>query len=146
MIDSKENSNIKVTDFSASATFNPSNGQKNKKNQKMMKETVGSAYYIAPEVLTQEYDEKCDIWSIGVILYMMLSGQPPFEGKNEIEIVKKIKLGVFSLDIPELDHVSAEGKNLIKQMLTYNPEYRISADQALNHDWIKKFEDIEKDN
>ena len=110
-----------------------------------MKETVGTAYYIAPEVLTQEYDEKCDIWSIGVILYMMLSGRPPFKGNSELDIVKNVKLGVYDINIPELDNVSDEGKNLIKQMMTYNPEDRISADQALSHPWVKMFDNTEMD-
>ncbi len=53
-----------------------------------------------------EYDEKCDIWSIGVILYTMLAGLPPFEGENELEIVKKVKKGIYDLNIPELKLVS----------------------------------------
>lgn len=52
-----------------------------------MKDTVGTAYYIAPEVLLSEYNEKCDIWSIGVCLFIMLTGKPPFDGENELEIV-----------------------------------------------------------
>jgi serine/threonine protein kinase len=58
---------------------------------------VGTAYYIAPEVLTSDYDEKCDCWSIGVILFTMLAGFPPFRGENEIEIVKNVKSGVLNL-------------------------------------------------
>jgi calcium-dependent protein kinase len=61
---------------------------------------------VAPEVLMSEYDEKCDIWSIGVILYTMLAGLPPFEGENELEIVKKVKKGIYDLNIPELKLVS----------------------------------------
>lgn len=71
-----------------------------------MKETYGSPYYVAPEVLTGEYDEKCDIWSIGVIMYTMLAGFPPFEGANEIEIVKNVQSGIFNINIPELEHVT----------------------------------------
>jgi calcium-dependent protein kinase len=55
-----------------------------------MRHTYGTAYYIAPEVLDGKYTEKCDLWSIGVILYIMLSGRPPFKGQNDREILKKV--------------------------------------------------------
>jgi calcium-dependent protein kinase len=57
----------------------------------------GTAYYVAPEVLSGNYDEKCDIWSLGVILYMLLSGNPPFDGKSDIRILDSIKKGEYSL-------------------------------------------------
>lgn len=57
----------------------------------------GTAYYIAPEVLTGKYTEKCDLWSIGVILYIMLSGKPPFGGNSDREILKKVAEGNYSL-------------------------------------------------
>lgn len=58
-----------------------------------MNQKFGTPYYIAPEVLKKKYDEKCDIWSIGIILYILLTGAPPFNGKNEQEIYKKILKG-----------------------------------------------------
>lgn len=57
---------------------------------------LGTAYYIAPEVLSGNYDEKCDVWSIGVILFILLSGSPPFGGQNDEEIMKKVEKGKFS--------------------------------------------------
>jgi len=73
LFEQKNSSSVRVIDFQSSAIL--------EENQ-MLKETYGSAYYIAPEVLLGEYDKRCDIWSIGVILYILLSGSPPFEGKT----------------------------------------------------------------
>lgn len=87
-----------ISDFGGAAFYNSNKGANNKK----LRETIGTAYYIAPEVLMQEYDNKCDIWSIGAILYTMLAGRPPFQGKNELEIVKNVKRIKYTFDIPEL--------------------------------------------
>ena len=69
---------IKVIDFGTSQVFDPN---------KKMKQTYGTPYYIAPEVLKGSYDSKCDIWSCGVILYILLTGRPPFDGKSDDEIL-----------------------------------------------------------
>ena len=87
-----EGANIKVIDFGTSQVFNP---------DKKMSQKFGTPYYIAPEVLKKEYNEKCDVWSCGVILYILLSGKPPFSGKNEQEIIKQVETGVYRMDAPE---------------------------------------------
>src|SRR3569833_1330634 len=102
-----------------------------------MKQTYGTAYYIAPEVLNSEYNEKCDVWSCGVILYILLSGRPPFDGNDDREIVKNVKKGEYSLSIPEFKSISEEAKDLIKKMLTLDINTRITAEEALNHVWIQ---------
>ena len=61
-----------------------------------MTQGFGTAYYVAPEVMDGEYTEKCDIWSIGVILFVLLSGTPPFNGPNDEEIMEKVKIGKYS--------------------------------------------------
>lgn len=103
-----------------------------------MTQTYGTAYYIAPEVLNSEYNEKCDVWSVGVILYILLSGRPPFDGNDDREIVKQVKIGAYNFSGPEWKHVSKEAKDLISKMLTYDMNARISAEECLNNIWIRK--------
>lgn len=79
-----------------------------------MNQIYGTAYYIAPEILKSDYNEKCDVWSVGVILYILLSGRPPFAGDNDKDILEAVKMGVFSFPIKEWSAISAEAKDLIK--------------------------------
>jgi calcium-dependent protein kinase len=105
----------------------------------------GTPYYIAPEVLKQVYDEKCDIWSCGVILYIMLCGYPPFNGDNEKEIMKSVMKGVFDFPEEEWSKVSEEARNLVSNMLKYNPKKRYSAKECLSSEWIKNNQEIKDD-
>ena len=101
---------IKITEFGASENYKPYRGDKKKpKHHKYMNEVVGALYYIAPEIFEKEYDEKVDLWSIGVIMYMMLTGEPPFTGASENEIIKNIKTGICNLEHPMLLRISFEG-------------------------------------
>ena len=84
-------------------------------------------YYIAPEVIQKHYDEKCDIWSIGVILYMLLSGNPPFNGSSDLQIIEAIKKGEYQLDGGVWDQIQPSAKDLCLKMLTHDPAKRISA-------------------
>lgn len=79
-----------------------------------MTETHGTSYYIAPEVLNKYYDERCDVWSIGVMLYILLSGKPPFDGDDDNEITEQVKLGKVSFSDEIWHEISAEGKDLLK--------------------------------
>ena len=110
-----------------------------------MNQTYGTAYYIAPEVINGNYNEKCDIWSIGVIMYILLSGKPPFDGEEDSDILKKVKVGHYQTNIPELRRVSKEGLDLLKKMMTYDFSKRITASEALGHAWIKKEAEKEED-
>ena len=66
----------------------------------------GTCYYLAPEVIEGEYSEKCDVWSLGVILYILLSGEPPFNADTDVEVVEKIKIGEYSLEGPIWNEIS----------------------------------------
>lgn len=103
-----------------------------------MSQKFGTPYYIAPEVLKKKYNEKCDIWSIGVVMYVLLCGYPPFNGANDKAIIEAVLKGKFSLDEPEWDDISYEAKDLVRKMLEYDPSKRINAGDALQHPWIKK--------
>ena len=97
---------------------------------------LGTAYYIAPEVLKSDYNEKCDVWSCGVILYILLSGYPPFNGATDREIYQSIEKGKFSFPPEEWSYISSSAKELIEKMLKKDPNHRISAAQALKDSWI----------
>ena len=81
----------------------------------------GTAYYIAPEVMSGTYTEKCDIWSIGVILYVMLSGTPPFNGKNDQQILAKVKAGVYDLTEGSWAKRSPECRVFLKKLMEVDP-------------------------
>jgi calcium-dependent protein kinase len=109
-----------------------------------MSQKFGTPYYIAPEVLKKNYTEKCDIWSIGVILYILLCGYPPFNGANDKQIIEAVLRGKYTLDEPEWEDISDEAKDLVRKMLEYDPVKRISASDALQHKWIKTHTQGEK--
>jgi calcium-dependent protein kinase len=103
-----------------------------------LNKTCGTAYYIAPEVLTTEYNEKCDVWSIGVMMYILLSGRPPFDGKDDKEIIKKVRAGDYSTNANEWKSISDEAVDLVDKLLEYDPKQRLSASEALTHPWIQQ--------
>ena len=121
---------IKIIDFGTAKIF-----EKNKKE----KDVVGSSYYIAPEVLKQNYNEKCDTWSVGIILYMALVGKAPFDGKDDEEIIHKItKVNYNNKDSKLLNH-SSEVRDLLSKLLEKDINKRFSAKEALEHPWFEKF-------
>lgn len=119
-------SNLKVVDFGTSRVF----------SDEKMKGIIGTPFYIAPEVLRYSYTEKCDIWSCGVILYVLLSGSKPFIGTNCFETMEKIKRGSFTMTGKRWNEVSDQAKDFLKKMMAFIPSHRFSAVEALNHPWI----------
>jgi calcium-dependent protein kinase len=132
----KDFDQIKIIDFGTSLRFDP---------DKTLDEKLGTPYYIAPEVLNKKYNEKCDIWSCGVILYIILSGMPPFNGSSDQDIMKKVRIGKFSFSDPCWNNISDKAKNLITKLLTYEPESRPSAEESLKHPWITEMSNIQVD-
>ncbi|KAM3147294.1 hypothetical protein pb186bvf_000545 [Paramecium bursaria] len=129
-VNEEQDSQLKVIDFGTSRKFD---------GLKQMSKRLGTPYYIAPEVLNHQYNEKCDIWSCGVILYILLCGYPPFVAKTENQILEKVKLGRFQFDPDDWDSISKEAKTLITKMLHMDPNKRLSAKQVLEDPWIQKF-------
>lgn len=96
-------------------------------------------------MLNKKYDSKCDIWSAGVITYILLSGMPPFNGANDTEIMKKVRNGAFSFDDKAWAGISDKAKDFIKKLLTYRPELRPTAEEALQHPWIVEGSQVKVD-
>jgi len=122
-----DDSPLKVIDFGLSKISQANN---------VMTTRAGTPYYIAPEVLQGKYDQSCDIWSAGVILYILLCGYPPFYGDSDRQILESVKKGKFAFDGEEWDGVSKEAKDLITKMITL-PTKRLTAAQVLEHPWMK---------
>jgi len=102
-----------------------------------MHEVVGTSYYIAPEVLAKNYTQKSDLWSLGVVFFMMLSGRCPFGGQDDYEIQENVRNGSFEMRGKHWLGVSIEARHFIKCLLEMDVDARYSAEQALNHPWIK---------
>ncbi|KAL4204056.1 hypothetical protein AMTRI_Chr01g107810 [Amborella trichopoda] len=124
-----EASPLKATDFGLSVFFKPG---------EVFRDLVGSAYYVAPEVLRRHYGVEADIWSAGVILYILLSGVPPFWAENEHGIFDAILRGHIDFSSDPWPSISSGAKELVKKMLKADPTERLSAIQILNHPWIRE--------
>lgn len=118
---------LKLIDFGLSTHFTPGH---------RLSRVVGSSYYVAPEVLKKSYTEACDLWSLGVIVYMLLSGAPPFYGKNDEAIKASIVHGEYTFPHELFRDVSDEAMAFVSTLLSYNIEYRYTAEQALTHPWL----------
>ena len=129
---SKENNNIKIVNFESSQIF--------ELNQKL-KVKIKPNYFNSPEVLSGTFDQSCDIWSAGVLLYFLISTEPPFRKKGDSNIYENIRNIKYSFPSVKWKNISEEAKDLIKQMLL--PEgKRISISEILSHPWINKIQKI----
>mmetsp|Transcript_16495 Transcript_16495/g.29738 ORF Transcript_16495/g.29738 Transcript_16495/m.29738 type:complete len:508 (+) Transcript_16495:29-1552(+) len=124
-----ENPHVKLIDFDT-ATFCSV--------ERQLRGSIGTAYYMAPEVLTKNYNEKCDMWSCGVLLYIMLSGTPPFPGHTDKEILRNVSKARYTFSGPDWSNISPDAKSLISALLIKEPSERLSANEAYHHPWITK--------
>ena len=156
MVSKNDPFTLKVIDFGLSRTFNhndispqspgiltqktldpnqstPNRGRR--QTRAVLKTKAGTPFYIAPEVLTGNYNEKCDVWSAGVILYILFCGYPPFYGENNKEILEAVKKGKLEFSSAEWKDKSKMATDLIKRMVI-NHEARLFADEVLKHPWM----------
>merc|ERR1711879_310061 len=127
---SEDLTNVKIADFGLSKIMG---------DNTMMQTACGTPIYVAPEVLSGEaYEKEVDMWSIGVITYILLCGFPPFfdDGSNMGELFEQIMAGEYDYPEEYWDEVSDEAKDLIDNLLLVDPEERFTAQQALQHPWL----------
>ncbi|CAN6322974.1 unnamed protein product [Urochloa humidicola] len=123
-----EDAQLKAIDFGLSVFFRP--GER-------FTEIVGSPYYMAPEVLRRNYGPEVDIWSAGVILYILLCGVPPFWAETEQGVARAILRGSLDLQREPWPRISEGAKSLVRQMLQMDPKKRPTAQQVLEHPWVQ---------
>jgi len=121
--------NLRLVDFGYSC--------KVPEEDESMSTKIGSPYYVAPEVLEGSYSVECDLWSIGVVAYLLICGYPPFAGATDAQTLNLIQKGRFIFHKQYWSEVSKPAKHLIKRLLNPDPEYRFRIEQALEHPWIK---------
>ncbi|RRT53743.1 hypothetical protein BHE74_00011894 [Ensete ventricosum] len=128
-----ENSQLKAIDFGLSDFVKP---------DERLNDIVGSAYYVAPEVLHRSYSTEADVWSIGVIAYILLCGSRPFWARTESGIFRAVLKADPSFTEPPWTSISPEAKDFVKRLLSKDPRRRMTAAQALCHPWIRNYNDI----
>ncbi|VDD90758.1 unnamed protein product [Enterobius vermicularis] len=122
-----EDSKIMISDFGLSKT----------EDSGAMATACGTPGYVAPEVLQQKpYGKAVDVWSIGVIAYILLCGYPPFYDENDANLFAQIIRGDYEFDSPYWDEISDSAKDFISHLMCCDPEHRYTCEQALAHPWI----------
>ncbi|CAB4287457.1 unnamed protein product [Prunus armeniaca] len=128
-----EDSQLKAIDFGLSDFVKP---------DERLNDIVGSAYYVAPEVLHRSYATEADVWSVGVIAYILLCGSRPFWARTESGIFRAVLKADPSFDEPPWPSLSAEARDFVKRLLNKDPRKRMTAAQALSHPWLKNSNEV----
>jgi len=124
----EEGAAVKLIDFGLS--------RRHRQGEALMSNPVGTAYYMSPELLKGKYDRSCDVWSIGVVAYILLCGYPPFNGESDADIFGAIKRGHFEFPKEQWGGISIEAKDFIRCLLRRDPRKRVTIEEALRHLWM----------
>mmetsp|Transcript_33717 Transcript_33717/g.81758 ORF Transcript_33717/g.81758 Transcript_33717/m.81758 type:complete len:265 (-) Transcript_33717:990-1784(-) len=109
---------------------------------KSLTKQCGTPFFVSPEILMrQPYDQQSDMWSVGCIIFLLLSGNLPFMGRSQKELFKKIVSGKFEFDADDWCDVSDDAKDLVKQLLVLDPDQRLTSAEALKHRWMRASDD-----
>lgn len=127
-VNQEEEAPLKTIDFGLSVFFRPG---------ETFTDVVGSPYYVAPEVLRKHYGQECDVWSAGVIIYILLSGVPPFWDETEQGIFEQVLKGELDFISEPWPSISESAKDLVRRMLVRDPKKRITAHEVLRHPWVQ---------
>lgn len=128
LVDHKEDSLLKTIDFGLSIFFKPG---------ETFNDVVGSPYYVAPEVLKKRYGPEADVWSAGVIVYILLSGVPPFWAETEQGIFEQVLHGDLDFSSDPWPSISESAKDLVRRMLIRDPRRRLTVREVLCHPWVQ---------
>lgn len=124
---------IKLADFGFAARVH---------EPKSLTKQCGTPFFVAPEILTRKpYDQQSDMWSVGCIVYLLLSGNLPFMGRSQKELFRKIVAGKYEFTDESWNTISDDAKDLVKKLLVLNPDERITAKNAVRHPWLKLSKD-----
>lgn len=127
--DKKDTQRIKLIDFGLA--------RKHVKGSPLMTTFTGSPSFVAPEVIAQKYDHMCDLFSTGVTAYFLLTGMLPFDGATDEDTFQLISLGEFQFPSSSI-HLSDDARDFVTKLLKTNPSKRMTAEEALDHPWLKK--------
>jgi calcium/calmodulin-dependent protein kinase I len=124
---------IKLADFGFAARVN---------EPKSLTKQCGTPFFVSPEILLRKpYDQQSDMWSVGCIVFLLLSGNLPFMGRSQKELFRKIVAGNFEFEPQDWQDVSDDAKDLVRKLLVLNPDERITAKDAVRHHWLKASKD-----
>lgn len=124
---------IKLADFGFAARCH---------DPKSLTKQCGTPFFVSPEILMRKpYDQQSDMWSVGCIVFLLLSGNLPFMGRSQKELFRKIVAGKYEFQADDWDDISEEAKDLVKKLLVLDPDHRVTAMDALRHPWLKTSRD-----